>query len=100
MGNETNSVSPHTDPTGEPPAPIYEIRVKGCMDEGFWADWFGGLEYTFDLGRAETMLRGPLTDQAELYGLLSRLRNKGLTLISVQQIHQGTDTLPDPGANA
>ena len=70
------------------------------MDAGFWADWFGGLEFTIDLERAETMLRGPVTDQAELYGLLTRLRNKGLTLISVQQVRQDTDTLPDPGANA
>ncbi len=100
MGNEIDNASPRTDSTGEPPAPIYEIRVKGCIDEGFWADWFGGLEFTIDLDRAETTLRGPLVDQAELYGLLSRLRNKGLTLISVQQIRQDMDTTPDPGANA
>ncbi len=90
MGNETDNASPRTDPAGEPPAPIYEIRVKGCMDKGFWADWFGGLEFTVDLDRAETMLRGPVADQAELYGLLSRLRNKGLTLISVQQVNGET----------
>ncbi len=100
MENETDCASPRTDPTGEPPAPIYEIRVKGCIDEGFWADWFGGLEFTVDLERAETTLRGSVADQAELYGLFSRLRNKGLTLISVQQVRQDTDTLPDPGANA
>ncbi len=100
MENEIDNTSPRTDPGGEPPAPIYEIRVKGCMDEGFWADWFGGLEFTLDLNRAETTLRGPVADQAELYGLLSRLRNKGLTLISIQQIGQDTDTLPDSGANA
>jgi hypothetical protein len=84
MGNENNSSSPRTDPAGEPPAPIYVIRVKGCMDEVFWADWFGGMEISIDLDQAETTLRGPISDQAELYGLLSRLRNKGLTLISVQ----------------
>ena len=95
MGNETDNASAHTDPTGEPPAPIYEIRVKGCMDEGFWADWFGGMEFIIDRNQAETTLRGPLADQAELYGLLSRLRNKGLTLISVQHINQDTDTLSD-----
>lgn len=100
MENETGNTAPHTEPTGEPPLSIYEIRVKGCMDEGFWADWFGGLDFLFDQNRAETTLRGPLADQAELYGLLSRLRNKGLTLISVQQISQDTDATPDTGANA
>jgi hypothetical protein len=59
------------------------------MDDGFWEDWFGDLEFTIDLDLAETTLRGPLKDQAELYGLLSRLRNKGLTLISVHQLSQG-----------
>ncbi len=87
MGNEKNSSS-RTMPAGEPPAPIYDIRVKGCMDEGFWVDWFGGMEFSIDLEQGETTLRGTVADQAELYGLLSRLRNKGLTLISVQQIRQ------------
>ncbi len=87
MGNEKNS-SPQIDPIGEPPAPIYEIRVKGCMDEIFWADWFGGMEISIDPNQEETTLRGAIVDQAELFGLLSRLRNRGLTLISVQQIRQ------------
>lgn len=100
MGNETDNASPHTDPTAEPHPPIYKIRVKGCMDEGFWADWFGGMECSVNLDCAETTLRGPLSDQAELYGLLSRLRNKGLTLISVQLVRQDTDITPDQGAIA
>jgi hypothetical protein len=64
---------------------FYEIRVKGCLDEAFWADWFGDMEFSIDPDLGETTLRGPFADQAELYGLLSRLRNKGLILISVQQ---------------
>ena len=99
MENETDNASPRTDPIGEPPVLIYEIKVKGCMDEDFWTDWFGGLEFSMDLDKVETTLRGPLLDQAELYGLLSRLRNKGLTLISVQQMGQDTDILPDTGTN-
>jgi hypothetical protein len=70
------------------------------MDEGFWTDWFGGMECIIDLDRSETTLLGTIVDQAELYGLLSRLRNKGLTLISVQQMNQDTDTTHDPGVNA
>lgn len=100
MGNEIDNTSSCTDPTEQPLTLIYEIRVKGCMDEDFWADWFGGMEFTIDLVGEETTLHGPVADQAELYGLLSRLRNKGLTLISVQQVLQDTNTLPDPGANA
>ncbi len=91
MGNEKENSSPRTDPADEPPEQIYEIRVKGCLDEVFWSDWFGGMEFSIDPEQEETTLRGPLADQAELYGLLSRLRNKGLTLISVQQVDQDAD---------
>ena len=85
MGNEQNTSS-RNDTAGEPRAPIYEIRVKGCMEAVFWSDWFGDLAFSSDLDLQETTLRGAVIDQAELYGLLSRLRNKGLTLIAVQQI--------------
>ncbi len=88
MGNEKENSSPRMDPAGEAPAPIYEIRVKGCMDEAFWSDWFGGLEFSIDRDQGETTLRGVVTDQAALFGLLSRLRNKSLALISVQQVRQ------------
>ena len=88
MGNEKNNSSPLEDAAGKPTEQMYEIRVKGCMDQVFWTDWFGGMEITMDADQEETTLRGALSDQAELYGLLSRLRNKGLTLISVQQVRQ------------
>jgi hypothetical protein len=88
MGNEKNGSSPLMDPAGEQHMLSYEIRVKGCMDEVFWTEWFGDLEHSIDRDQEETILRGPIVDQAELYGLLSRLRNKGLTLISVLQIRQ------------
>lgn len=91
MGNEKENLSHRKYPTGEQPASIYEIQVKGCMDEIFWSDWFGGLEHRIDAEKQVTILRGPVIDQAELYGLLSSLRNKGLTLISVEQVHQDTD---------
>lgn len=89
MGNEKYGSSPQTDPAGEPNASIYEIRVKGCLDRPFWADWFGGMEFSIDLDQGETILRGPIADQAELFGLLSRLRNNGLVLVSVCQTHHG-----------
>ena len=81
MGNWKQTASPHVDPGA-----IYEIRVMGCRDEFFWTDWFGGMQVDGDEAQGETTLRGPLADQAELYGLLTRLRNNGLTLISFKQI--------------
>jgi len=87
MEHEKNQPSPRDDPEEDLSGSMYEIRVQGCMDTEFWADWFGGLQCAADPEQELTILRGPIADQAELYGLLSRLRNKGLTLISVQQIH-------------
>jgi hypothetical protein len=58
-----------------------EIRIKGRIDEQ-WSDWFGGLAITHT-ERDETVLTGAVADQAELYGLLARLRDLGLPLVSV-----------------
>jgi hypothetical protein len=91
MGNTTDNLSPLQNPETEPPASLYELRVKGCMDEIFWSDWFGSFDYEIDLEKQETRLRGLIRDQAELYGLLSLLRNRGLTLISVQQMYQDAE---------
>jgi hypothetical protein len=61
---------------------FYKIRVKGNFDP-HWSDWFSGLELT-QLDGDETLLSGLLTDQAALHGLLSRIRDLNLTLISVR----------------
>jgi hypothetical protein len=64
---------------------IYEIRVKGRLDGRRWAAHFEGMELeTKD--NESTILRGSVTDQAALYGLLSKLRNLNLHLLSVNQI--------------
>ena len=88
MEQAKNQSSPRDDPEEDRSGSMYEIRVQGCMDAEFWADWFGGLQCATNPDQGLTILRGPIADQAELYGLLSRLRNKGLTLISVQQIRR------------
>ena len=62
---------------------IYEIRIKGRLDER-WADWFGGLTFTHE-SDGTTTLRGVIDDQAALHGLLNGIRDLGLTLIAVQQ---------------
>jgi hypothetical protein len=58
-----------------------EIRVKGRIDE-HWSDWFDGLTITHT-DQDETVLTGSIVDQTALYGLLSKLRNLGLPLVSV-----------------
>jgi hypothetical protein len=59
-----------------------EIRVKGQIDE-HWSDWFGGLMISYTDGD-ETILTGSIADQAALYGLIARLRDLGLPLVSVK----------------
>jgi hypothetical protein len=61
----------------------YSIRVKGALDVR-WADWFGGLTLKV-LDNDETLLTGPITDQAALYGILAKIRDLGLVLLAVQR---------------
>jgi hypothetical protein len=61
----------------------YEIRVKGILDER-WTAWFGNLQVTSD--GEETVISGPLADQAALHGLLTKVRDLGLFLISVRHL--------------
>ena len=66
----------------------YQIKIKGCLDLG-WSDWFAGLKLTHLEGN-ETLLAGPLPDQAALYSLFERIRDLNLTLVSVSRIDQPT----------
>lgn len=62
----------------------YEIRLQGRL-EPRWASWFDGLALT-QHGDGTTLIRGPVVDQAALHGLLQRVRDLGLPLISVTHI--------------
>lgn len=62
---------------------IYEIKIEGYLGQQ-WTDWFGGLTITLQNNGA-TLLTGPVVDQAALYGLLKKVRDLGMPLISVNR---------------
>jgi hypothetical protein len=62
----------------------YEIRIKGHLDDT-WAEWFEGLTITLE-ENGDTLLTGPVADQAALHGLLKKVRDLGLPLVSVVQV--------------
>jgi hypothetical protein len=64
-------------------AAIYEIRVKGVLD-GRWSEWFDGMTVSSDAS-GETTLTGPVADQAALHGLLTKVRDLGIPLVSVRR---------------
>jgi hypothetical protein len=63
---------------------IYAIRVKGVLDSD-WSDWFDGLTVT-PSPNGETLITGPIQDQAALYGVLIRVHDLGLELISAVRL--------------
>jgi hypothetical protein len=63
---------------------IYRIRVKGCL-EPKWSDWFHGFTITMQAGD-ETMLVGPVADQAALHGLLAKIRDLCLPVLLVERV--------------
>ena len=68
----------------EIPETKYTIRVNGILSGLEWSSWFGDMTVEQDVERGETVIQGMIIDPAELYGVISRLRNLGLTLISVE----------------
>jgi hypothetical protein len=70
---------------------IYQIRVKDHLRRE-WTDWFGGLAITLE-ENGDTLLTGPVIDQAALYGLLRKVRDLGMALVSVQQIQYDETSL-------
>ena len=74
----TNKINHQTDPS-QPQ--VYQIRIKGHLTSQ-WTDWFEGLAITLE-DNGDTLLTGPVIDQATLHGLLKRVRDLGMPLVSV-----------------
>ena len=66
---------------------LYEIRLKGHLGSQ-WTDWFEGLTITLEED-GSTLLTGPVIDQAALHGLLKKVRDLGLPLVSVSPVEHG-----------
>jgi hypothetical protein len=84
----SNQRDPKTDP-GQPM--VYQIRIKGHLGHQ-WTDWFGGLTITLE-DNGDTLLTGPVVDQAALHGLLKKVRDLGMPLVSATQV-QFNETHP------
>jgi len=72
---------------------VYQIRLKGHLGHQ-WTEWFGGLTITLE-DDGETLLTGPVVDQAALHGLLRKVRDLGMPLLSVNRVNPGQADAPD-----
>ena len=79
--------------SGTRPPVQYEIRVEGVLGER-WAGWFEGLQVSSEAG--ETIISGPVTDQSALHGVLVKVRDLGMCLISVRRLDPGEAGVTTP----
>lgn len=95
MMEEENKKTPTQKSKSQLSEMYYEIKVQGYLDR-LWAQWFEGMTLTNiqngESGVACTMISGLVADQAALHGLLIKIRDLNLTLISVRRINPGTNT--------
>ena len=87
MSNKSN---PKTDPN-QPM--VYQIRIQGYLGQR-WAGWFGEVSIMLE-DNGDTLLTGPVVDQAALQGLLKKVRDLGMPLISVMRVEPGQADVPD-----
>ena len=87
MSNKRNPKTDSSQPL------VYQIRIKGHLGRQ-WTDWFEGLTITLE-DNGDTLLTGPVIDQAALHGLLKKVRDLGMPLVSVSPLEHGPPaTLP------
>jgi len=72
---------------------LYQIRIKGHLGQQ-WTDWFGPLTLTLEAS-GDTLLTGLMVDQVLLHGLLRKVRDLGLLLISINRIEPNQAHVPD-----
>ena len=87
MSETDSSTADHYEPG------LYEIRLRGHLAER-WEEWFGGLTITLEED-GSTLLTGPVVDQAALHGLLKKVRDLGMPLISVNRVKPGQEDASD-----
>jgi len=73
---------------------VYQIRIKGHLGSQ-WTDWFEGLTIRLE-DNGDTLLTGPVVDQAALHGLLKKVRDLGMPLVSVSPLLRGQADPSDP----
>jgi hypothetical protein len=83
----SNEIEPKIAP-GQPV--VYQIRLKGHLGRE-WTDWFEGLTITLEED-GNTLVTGPVVDQAALHGLLKKVRDLGMPLVSVSPVEPGSPT--------
>jgi hypothetical protein len=72
---------------------VYQIRLKGHLGQR-WLDWFGGLTITLEED-GNTLLNGPVLDQSALHGILKKVRDLGMPLLSVTSVGSGQQEVSD-----
>jgi hypothetical protein len=88
--SETNALPEYHDEPG-----LYEIRLKGHLDDG-WKDWFEDLTITLE-DNGDTLLTGPVIDQSALHGLLKKVRDLSMPLVSVRPLELDPSPTPEVG---
>ena len=88
----------HASRSRRPEAGQYEIRLQGHL-EARWAAWFDGMTLTRE-DNGTTLIRGPVVDQAALHGLLQKVRDVGLPLVSVRNVTTDGSTAPPPNLHS
>ena len=92
--NRYKVMSNELEPKLTPSQPvIYQIRLKGHLGSQ-WTDWFEGLTITQEED-SNTLLTGPVVDQAALHGLLKKVRDLGMPLVSVNRVEPDNSEAPD-----